>query len=297
MTVFFKNFADPEIVNENLEVILQFKKNITIPTRERYDILDSKSQSIGKVEKLRNNFGLVNLPRIVIKTASHKIELIKEMKAFRESYEIYSKEFSTKGEWNAPEFTILKNAEPTAIIAKMPDTSENQYKITLLNLDDQQEVFAIVFAVSWVLTNERSVMKMQNKNLHQKLVYPIVLTPASDGYTVYLPDFDKHLESTDLANAMDTAREAITITGLSLEDDAGKELPVPSPINSIEHKDGQIVTLVDVDLVAYRKKYENRIERRNISLPKWLNQLAKENSINVSEVTTEALKKVLNVEE
>lgn len=297
MTVFFKNFADPEIVNENLEVILQFKKNITIPTRERYDMLDGESQSIGKVEKLRNNFALVDLPRIVIKTASHKIELIKEMKAFRESYEIYNKEFSTKGEWNAPEFTILKNAEPTAIIAKMPDTSENQYKITLLNLDDQQEVFAIVFAVSWVLTNERSVMKMQNKNLHQKLVYPIVLTPASDGYTVYLPDFDKHLESTDLANAMDTAREAITITGLSLEDDAGKELPVPSPINSIEHKDGQIVTLVDVDLVAYRKKYENRIERRNISLPKWLNQLAKENSINVSEVTTEALKKVLNVEE
>lgn len=50
-----------------------------------------------------------------------------------------------------------------------------------------------------------------------------------------------------------------------------------------------------VDLDVFRRKYRSKTVRRNISLPEWLNNLAVEREINVSQVAAEALKEKLGV--
>ena len=45
----------------------------------------------------------------------------------------------------------------------------------------------------------------------------------------------------------------------------------------------------------YKRKHDNKVIKKTITIPNYLNELGKENNINFSEVMTAALKKKLNV--
>ena len=128
-----------------------------------------------------------------------------------------------------------------------------------------------------------------------KAAYPIVLTSDEKWMLVYVPDFDINTEGKDLADAMEMARDAIGLMGITLEDD-GKTLPVPSELRAVaaEHDEG-VVSLVDVDFTEYRKANDMRTVRRNVSLPQWLNVKADKAGINVSAVLQKALKAELGI--
>ena len=110
-----------------------------------------------------------------------------------------------------------------------------------------------------------------------KRVYPIVLIDEGTGFYVEIPDFDIATQGTDLADAISMARDAIGLTIVTMQD---KEQYVPEPsieanINVKEStfsEDGMgILALVDIDVDAYRRKYDNKTVRRNVTLPNWLN--------------------------
>ena len=61
-------------------------------------------------------------------------------------------------------------------------------------------------------------------------------------------------------------------------------------------QDGKgVVSLVDVDLTVYRRAVDNKMVRRNVTLPNWLNREAEEAHLNVSGVLREALMNALGV--
>lgn len=129
-----------------------------------------------------------------------------------------------------------------------------------------------------------------------KAAYPIVLTPDKNGFVVYVPDFDINTEGTTLAEAIEMARDAIGIVGISFEDDK-RNLPVPSNLKDIQAKKNELVSLVDIDFIDYRRKNTNRFVRKNCSLPSWLNDEAEAEHINFSAVLQEALKQKLNIQD
>ncbi|HIT64998.1 MAG TPA: hypothetical protein IAC37_11280 [Candidatus Ventrimonas merdavium] len=47
--------------------------------------------------------------------------------------------------------------------------------------------------------------------------------------------------------------------------------------------------MVDVDFSEYRRRLDNRMVRRNVTLPNWLNLEAERLNLNVSKVLQEAL--------
>lgn len=57
-----------------------------------------------------------------------------------------------------------------------------------------------------------------------KAVYPIILTPAERGYVVFVPGLDINTEGEDLADAIEMARDAIGLWGIT-EEDAGRKIP------------------------------------------------------------------------
>ena len=129
-----------------------------------------------------------------------------------------------------------------------------------------------------------------------KCAYPIIISPAQDekeSYVVYFPDFNSGTQGETLADAIDMAADAIGILGITMEDD-GDPLPEPTPIDAVKKEhDSDIVTLVSVDFAEYRRKNDNRAVRRNVSLPAWLDEKAREAGINVSAILTSALKREL----
>lgn len=128
-----------------------------------------------------------------------------------------------------------------------------------------------------------------------KNVYPVVLVPSEpDGYLVKIPDFDIMTQGEDIADAIDMARDAISIMGVEYQDEK-KPMPKASELTDIVHKQNEIATLVDVDFNAYRKSLENRAIRKNCTIPAWLNTLSEKEHINFSAVLQEALIEKLGI--
>ncbi|MCR5174589.1 MAG: type II toxin-antitoxin system HicB family antitoxin [Oscillospiraceae bacterium] len=129
-----------------------------------------------------------------------------------------------------------------------------------------------------------------------KKTYPVILTPDESGYTVYIPDFDANTQGEDLTEAIEMARDAIGLMGIDMEDDK-KPLPMPSDLKVIAAKVGDIVSLVDVDFAEYRRKNDQKVVKKNCTIPSWLCYEAERANINFSQVLQTALKRELHIVE
>jgi len=126
-----------------------------------------------------------------------------------------------------------------------------------------------------------------------KTIYPVILIPAKDGwYVTYVPGLEINTQGESMADAIEMTRDAIGEIVCYREDE---NIPVSSPVDiaSVKCKDGEIITLIDVDLAQARRKIENRIERTNVSIPAWLKFKAEKAGINFSQTLQRALKEEL----
>lgn len=103
---------------------------------------------------------------------------------------------------------------------------------------------------------------------------------------------------------MEMARDAIGLKGIDYQDD-GKELPEASNYNeamAIAKADTEIfdysqgiITMVDIDFSEYRKRHNNRMVKKNCTIPYYLNVEAEKEGINFSKLLQEALQKKLGL--
>ncbi len=68
------------------------------------------------------------------------------------------------------------------------------------------------------------------------------------------------------------------------------------PFNHIKLKNNQFISLVEIDLMEYRKKYNNIAIKKTLTIPTWLNTLAEKNDINFSQLLQKALKEELHLD-
>jgi len=134
-----------------------------------------------------------------------------------------------------------------------------------------------------------------------KAIYPVIFTQTDDIVLVEVPDLGILTEGVDMADAIDMARDAIGLKGITIQDD-GEDVPAPSKFNEIDPLKGTfatdrrgIVSLVDVDFTEYRRRLDNKTVRRNVTLPNWLNLEADKANVNVSRVLQDALMEKLHV--
>ena len=125
------------------------------------------------------------------------------------------------------------------------------------------------------------------KENHMATVYPVILSKDGNGYFVTIPDFDINTEGNDLADAIFMARDAIGLMGIQYQDDL-QPLPVPFS-KDFSLCEGDIETLVDVDFDEYRRKHDNRMVKKNCTIPYYLNVEAEKRGINFSRLLQEAL--------
>lgn len=133
-------------------------------------------------------------------------------------------------------------------------------------------------------------------------VYPVIFTQTDDMVLIEVPDLEILTEGTDMVDAIYMARDAIGLKGICLEDD-GMEIPPASKMESIDPNKGtfsgdgiNLLSLVDVDFIEYRRKNDNKMVRRNVTLPNWLNLEADKLQLNVSKVLQEALMSKVNIQ-
>lgn len=134
------------------------------------------------------------------------------------------------------------------------------------------------------------------------VIYPVVFTETKDKKNTvlaYIPDIDRTTEGYGMADAIVMAKDCV---GNILFDVPNSEIPVASEIDSVNVSsspfcnDGKsFVSLVDINLDAFRQKEKAKSVRRNITLPQWLDDMATAAKLNVSAITQKALKNELGI--
>lgn len=129
-------------------------------------------------------------------------------------------------------------------------------------------------------------------------VYPVIFTKTNDDKDTVLievPDLGILTEGYGMANAIYMARDAIGLHGITKED-MGISIAEARDIKEIDLSKAEFadsgescVSFVDIDFDEYRKKIDNKMVRKNVTIPSWLNKAAEREKINVSKVLQEAL--------
>lgn len=128
-----------------------------------------------------------------------------------------------------------------------------------------------------------------------KKAYPVILSQGKKFIMAYVPDFEINTQGKDIADAMEMARDAIGVVGIDMEDD-GELLPEPTAISEVKiDSPADIVTLVDVDFVEYRRRNDMKVVKKNCTIPSWLNYEAEKAGVNFSAILTVALKNELKI--
>ena len=132
-----------------------------------------------------------------------------------------------------------------------------------------------------------------------KTAYPALIVKNGDDYLIYVPDLDACTQGKSIPDAMVMARDLIGLS-LVVKEDYGEKIPVPSDYRTAVLKAGKVaneeldfsnglVTLVDIDSTEYRRKSDNRMVKKNCTIPNYLNRQAEAKGLNFSRVLQEAL--------
>lgn len=129
-----------------------------------------------------------------------------------------------------------------------------------------------------------------------KEAYPVIISKSNNdvhAYSVFIPDMDLNTEGDSLADAIYMARDIISLTAMTKQD-MHQEVAKPNTVKA-DVKTGDVVTLVDVDIDEYRKRYDKRAVKKNCTIPYYLNEAAEAAGINFSKVLQEALSQKLGI--
>ncbi len=135
--------------------------------------------------------------------------------------------------------------------------------------------------------------------MKNRVIYPTLVKQYDDVYLAYIPDLDVITEGRDEFDAISMARDAISLSVMSLQDD---NQPVPSPSSAqaaIAHAEKRadeetdftdgMLTYVDADIAAYSLKCRNHAVKKNCTIPAWMNEEATALGLNFSQILQEAL--------
>lgn len=123
-----------------------------------------------------------------------------------------------------------------------------------------------------------------------RYIYPAIFDYSDDGISVEFPDLPGCLTCGNSdEEALYMAKEAMALHLFGLEED-NDVIPNPTAINRLNVKLNQVVVLIDVWMPPFRSEMQNQSVKKTLTIPRWLDDTAKEHKINYSHLLQEAIK-------
>lgn len=124
-----------------------------------------------------------------------------------------------------------------------------------------------------------------------KYIYSATFTPIEDGSGFYarVPDLPGCITTgKDLHDAIAQITDAAS-SWLVVAEDEGLPIPVATAQSKLDYEDGCLLSIVQIDTIAYRALTDTRAVRKNVSLPAWMATLADKRGLNCSQILQESL--------
>ena len=124
-----------------------------------------------------------------------------------------------------------------------------------------------------------------------KYVYPALFVVEDDGIIVTFPDLDDTFtDGATMQEAFENAEDVLNLMLWNREEEK-EEIPPPSLPEEITVPQGATLAMIKADTLAYRKIHDTKTIRRSITIPSWLDTLARERNINFSQLMQNAIRR------
>ena len=131
--------------------------------------------------------------------------------------------------------------------------------------------------------------------MKDKYIYPAIFYYDDDGISIEFPDLPGCVSCADTdEEALYMAEDVLGLWMEGLEAD-NEEIPEPSKLKDIKVGENQKTVLISVWMPMVRKAINNKSIKKTLTIPQWLDIMAREKDINFSYILQEGLKKELNI--
>lgn len=131
--------------------------------------------------------------------------------------------------------------------------------------------------------------------MKENYVYPVVLQKADDVYLITFPDFPGHMTEADTEEEAIIAAQEVLALCISDNEDQGKENPKPTSQENIELEAGSKVIYVHLWMPYFRKVQKIVYVKKTLTIPKWIDEMAKAKNVNFSAILVKGLKRELGI--
>lgn len=132
--------------------------------------------------------------------------------------------------------------------------------------------------------------RLRNEGVQMKnnYIYPGIISREEDDYLIEFVDFPNLVASGgSIEELIEAAQEVLSLEILEYES-KGEEPPEAS----FGRKD---VTYINVWMPFYRSKVKEIYIKKTVTIPQWLDILARENNLNFSACLVDGVKRALNI--
>ena len=123
--------------------------------------------------------------------------------------------------------------------------------------------------------------------------FPAFFYYDEDGISIEFPDLPGCLPCAQTSEeAFHNAKEALGLHLFGMEQD-GEAIPAPTAVKDLRPDDGAIAVMVEVFMPSVRDRINNKVVKKTLTLPSWLNREAEAANVNFSLILQDALKRYL----
>ena len=129
-----------------------------------------------------------------------------------------------------------------------------------------------------------------------KYVFPAIFHPEPEGgFFVFFTDIARGATQGEMvAECIEMAEDFLCLALYHMEEEKAI-IPIPTNMREFEKENDDIATLISVDTDDYRRYYENKLVKKTLNIPSWLNIRAEAANINFSQTLQRALKEELKL--
>ena len=132
--------------------------------------------------------------------------------------------------------------------------------------------------------------------MKENYVYPIRIKKESDMLLVTIPDFQNQMTQAETEEeAVIAAQELISLCVIDNEE-RGLKNPSPSEESQITVESDERIIYVHLWMPYFRNAKKEVYVKKTLTIPKWLDMLAKEKDLNFSAILVKGLKQELSID-
>lgn len=132
--------------------------------------------------------------------------------------------------------------------------------------------------------------------MEENYTYPAVIDYNEKGFiNIIFPDFNNACTCIERnENYIMAAQDALVLAILDIEESGGR-LPKQMRTEEINIKENQKIVYINIWMPYHRAKTKIVYTKKTLTIPTWLDELAKANNINFSFTLVEAIKEKLHL--